>query len=59
MLNKQGLDIISLGIGGPDLPPHKKVIDTLCAVAKKNDTHGYQPYVGLPELRKSVFRLVL
>lgn len=53
MLNKQGLDIISLGIGGPDLPPHKKVIDTLCAVAKKNDTHGYQPYVGLPELRKA------
>lgn len=53
MLNKQGLDIISLGIGGPDLPPHKNVIDTLCAVAKKNDTHGYQPYVGLPELRKA------
>lgn len=53
MLNKQGLDIISLGIGGPDLPPHKKVIDTLCAVAKKNDAHGYQPYVGLPELRKA------
>lgn len=52
-LNKQGLDIISLGVGGPDRPPHKKVIETLCEVAMMDSTHGYQPYVGLPELRKA------
>ena len=28
-LNAQGADIISLGIGGPDLPPSQAVIDTL------------------------------
>ncbi len=52
-LNAKGMDIISLGIGGPDRPPHKSVIDTLCVEAQKDNTHGYQPYVGLPALRKA------
>ena len=30
-LNANGADIISLGIGGPDRPPHRDVIDTLSA----------------------------
>ena len=50
-LNAKGADIISLGIGGPDRPPHMDIITTLCEEAKRPDTHGYQPYVGLPELR--------
>lgn len=50
-LNAKGADIISLGIGGPDRPPHQDVINTLCEEAKRPDTHGYQSYVGLPELR--------
>lgn len=50
-LNAKGADIISLGIGGPDRPPHIDVISTLCNEAVKPDTHGYQSYVGLPELR--------
>ena len=29
------------------------MIDTLCDVAHRNDTHGYQPYVGLPSLRSA------
>lgn len=52
-LNAKGLDIISLGIGGPDRPPHTEVIETLAESAKRSDTHSYQPYVGLPELRKA------
>ncbi len=52
-LNAKGMDIISLGIGGPDRPPHKSVIDKLCSEANKDNTHGYQPYVGLPALRKA------
>lgn len=52
-LNAKGMDIISLGIGGPDRPPHQSVIDTLCDVARRCDTHGYQPYVGLPSLRSA------
>ena len=52
-LNAKGEDIISLGIGGPDRPPHSDVVGTLCAEASKPDVHGYQPYVGIPELRKA------
>ncbi|MBO4945623.1 MAG: aminotransferase class I/II-fold pyridoxal phosphate-dependent enzyme [Muribaculaceae bacterium] len=50
-LNAQGLDIISLGIGGPDRPPHADVIDTLADTARADGNHSYQPYVGIPELR--------
>lgn len=53
-LNAQGADIISLGIGGPDRPPHASVIDTLAEEANKPGNHSYQPYVGLPELRKAM-----
>lgn len=52
-LNANGADIISLGIGGPDRPPHPDVISTLCQEAQKADVHGYQPYVGLPQLREA------
>ena len=52
-LNAEGKDIVSLGIGGPDRPPHKDVIDTLCTEAAKPGNHSYQPYVGISELREA------
>lgn len=52
-LNAKGADIISLGIGGPDRPPHQDVINTLCSDAQRSDSHGYQAYVGIPELREA------
>ncbi len=52
-MNASGADIISLGVGGPDLPPSEEVIDTLTEEAHKSNTHGYQPYVGIPELRRA------
>lgn len=52
-LNAKGYDIISLGIGGPDRPPHKKVVDELCQEAARPDTHGYQNTKGTPSLRKA------
>ena len=52
-LNASGADIISLGVGGPDRPPHDDVIKTLCTESQKHNSHGYQPYVGVPELRKA------
>ena len=55
-LNAQGADIISLGIGGPDRPPHKDVIDTLCAETQVESNHSYQPYVGIPQLRQAFAR---
>lgn len=53
-LNAEGADIISLGIGGPDRPPHHEVIETLANEALKPGNHSYQPYVGLPELRSAM-----
>ncbi len=50
-MNARGLDIISLAIGSPDMPPSQETIDTLCQEARKPDAHGYQPTVGIPELR--------
>ena len=52
-MNAQGADVINLGIGSPDLPPAKEVTDTLAAHAAKADVHGYQPYVGIPQLREA------
>ncbi len=48
-----GIDVISLGIGGPDKPPHPLVVDTMCEALRQPDNHGYQPHVGLPELRNA------
>lgn len=53
-MNAEGKDVISLAIGSPDLPPSKQTIETLCEVARRDDTHGYQPTMGTPELRKAM-----
>lgn len=52
-LNAEGKDIISLGIGGPDRMPAPAVIDALVNDAHASDSHSYQPYVGIPALRKA------
>ena len=52
-MNAEGKDVISLGIGSPDMPPSRETIETLCSNAHDPNGHGYQPYVGIPELRKS------
>ncbi len=53
-LNARGKNIISLGIGGPDRMPAPDVIDTLCDAARRPDAHSYQPFAGLPELRRAM-----
>lgn len=50
-LNKEGKNIINLGIGSPDLPPHPDVIRTLQEQAGLQEVHGYQGYKGIPALR--------
>ena len=52
-MNAQGMDVISLGIGSPDMPPSEQTIKTLCEAAQNPDGHGYMPYTGIPELRKA------
>lgn len=53
-LNQQGKQIINLGIGSPDLPPHPDVIRTLQEESAKSNVHAYQSYKGSPVLRKAV-----
>jgi LL-diaminopimelate aminotransferase len=53
-LNKQGKNIINLGIGSPDLPPHPSVIEVLQQESAKPNTHAYQNYKGSPVLRNAI-----
>lgn len=53
-MNAEGMDIISLAIGSPDMPPSQQTIDKLCEVAHDPAAHGYQPTAGLPELKKAM-----
>ena len=53
-MNAEGMNIISLAIGSPDMPPSPQTIETLCEQARRDDVHGYQPTVGIPELRRAM-----
>lgn len=53
-LNAQGHQVLNLGIGSPDLPPHEDVIEELNRVAELPDSHGYQNYRGVPALRQAM-----
>lgn len=50
-MNQTGEAVLNLGIGNPDNPPHASVIEELTSEAVKSTGHGYQSYVGIPELR--------
>lgn len=49
-----GIPVLNLGIGNPDLPPSEKTIDRLVATSSQYSTHGYQAYRGIPELRNAL-----
>lgn len=50
----QGVDVIDLGIGAPDLPTPKFIIDKLCEEVQSPSNHRYSPYDGSREFRKAV-----
>ena len=52
-LRKGGREIISLGIGSPDMPPHPSVIETLATQSAQSTAHGYQSYKGAQQLREA------
>ena len=52
-MNAEGKDVISLGIGSPDMPPSEETVATLCREAQNPNGHGYMPYIGIPELRQA------
>ena len=53
-INRNGIQVINLGIGSPDLEPPKVVINELTTWSTQNNVHGYQRYNGIPELRLAI-----
>lgn len=52
-MRRNGADVLSLGIGSPDMPPHPSVMERLALESAKPSTHGYQSYRGVAELRNA------
>lgn len=52
-MNANGDNVINLGVGSPDLPPHESVIKVLIEESQKPNIHGYQGYRGIEPLRKA------
>ena len=50
-LRNQGINVLNLGIGSPDLAPAKEVEEALIAGLNETGYHQYQSYKGIPELR--------
>ena len=50
----RGADIISFGVGDPDLPTPPHVVDALVAAARDTATHRYPAYTGMPAFRESI-----
>jgi LL-diaminopimelate aminotransferase len=49
-----GTDVISLGIGDPDQPTPRHIVEAVQEAAEDPTTHRYPSYYGLPALRKAV-----
>lgn len=53
-LNQEGKNVISFGIGSPDLAPSAATLKALGETAALPSIHGYQPYRGIPTLRDAI-----
>ncbi|MGQ9627305.1 MAG: aminotransferase class I/II-fold pyridoxal phosphate-dependent enzyme [Anaerolineae bacterium] len=51
---RQGVEIISLAIGNPDLPTPEPIIEKLIAASRNPENSGYPPFIGKPELRQAI-----
>jgi len=52
-IQDKGVDVISLGIGDPDLPTPKHVVDSLRQAAERQENHRYPDYQGLTSFREA------
>ncbi|VAW78991.1 Glutamate-pyruvate aminotransferase AlaC [hydrothermal vent metagenome] len=50
----RGEDIIDFGMGNPDRPTPKHIVDKLTEAAQRQDTHRYSMSKGIPRLRKAI-----
>ncbi|MGZ3568630.1 MAG: LL-diaminopimelate aminotransferase [Thermodesulfobacteriota bacterium] len=53
-MRKKGIDLIDLGIGDPDLPTPKPIIERLKKAAEDPKNHRYPSYEGMIEFRTAV-----
>ncbi|TCV90371.1 alanine transaminase [Sulfurirhabdus autotrophica] len=51
---KRGEDIIDFGMGNPDQPTPKHIVDKMIETARRGDTHRYSVSKGIPRLRKAI-----
>lgn len=51
---RAGVDVISLGIGDPDLPTPNRIVSVLQEAAADPTNHRYPSYFGLAELREAI-----
>lgn len=51
---RRGEDIIDLSMGNPDGPTPPHIVEKLCQVAQREDTHGYSSSKGIPRLRRAI-----
>ena len=52
----RGEDIIDFGMGNPDQPTPRHIVDKLVEVAQREDTHRYSMSRGIPRLRRAICR---
>lgn len=50
----RGVDIISFGVGDPDLPTAPHIVEALKRAAADPSTHRYPSYTGMPEFRATI-----
>lgn len=55
-LRQRGADVISLGIGDPDLPTPRKIVDAMIEAVQKPENHQYPDYQGSRGFREAVSR---
>jgi LL-diaminopimelate aminotransferase len=53
-MRRQGVDLISLGIGDPDIPTPPHIVKALQVAAAKASNHQYAPYEGTQAFREAV-----
>ena len=51
---RRGEDIIDFGMGNPDGPTPKHIVDKLIETVARPDTHGYSVSRGIPRLRRAI-----
>ncbi len=51
---RKGEDIIDFGVGDPDLPTPRHIVEACCKAAKDPENHRYPSYDGMLEFREAV-----